>query len=141
MAIDTIVVGVDGSEDSLRAVEWTADLAAITRSEVTAVHALGLLERFGQETVPVESHKEAISHRFEVDWCAPLFARHTNYRCELVYGPPVPAILRIAKADRADLIVVGSRGVGGFNGLLLGSTSSQLVQHASCPITVIPRGD
>ena len=48
-------------------------------------------------------------------------------------------VLRVAEQAQVDLIVVGSRGVGGFDELLLGSTSTQLMQHAPVPVTVIPR--
>ena len=53
-----------------------------------------------------------------------------------VHGSAASALLKTAKG--ADLIVVGSRGRGGFAGLLLGSVSQQVVQHAPCPVVVVP---
>jgi nucleotide-binding universal stress UspA family protein len=57
---------------------------------------------------------------------------------ELVEGRPAGALLEAARS--ADLLVVGSRGRGGFAGLLLGSISAQCVHHAPCPVVVVPHG-
>jgi nucleotide-binding universal stress UspA family protein len=58
-------------------------------------------------------------------------------RGELVQRPPSKAIL--AEADHADLVVVGSRGRGGFRSLLLGSVAHTVVEHATCPVVVVRR--
>jgi nucleotide-binding universal stress UspA family protein len=62
----------------------------------------------------------------------------TDVRIErvLVSGSAADAILNAA--ERADAVVVGSRGVGGFRGLLLGSVSHQVAHHAACPVVVVP---
>jgi nucleotide-binding universal stress UspA family protein len=53
---------------------------------------------------------------------------------ELLEGPPAEAILRVAEARNADLVVMGTRGLGSLRGLLLGSASSKVVQHAHCAV-------
>jgi len=138
MTLSRILVAVDGSTNSLAAVGWAADLAAPTGAEVVAVHVLGLLDRLGPgtEAVPVESHLEEIRERFENSWCAPL--RAVRFRTELRYGSPVQVILDLAEETGADLIVLGSRGLGGFPELLLGSTSSQVAQHANRAVLIVP---
>lgn len=142
MTIERILVGVDGSEDSRRALEWAAELAGPIDAEVVAVHALGLLEHLepGADPVPSAPHRDEIEAAFEERWCAPL-AERPGVRARRVIedGPPAMVLLRLADQEEVDLVVVGSRGVGGFDELLLGSTSTQVTHHARVPVTVIPR--
>lgn len=142
MTIERILVGVDGSEDSRRALEWAAELAGLIDAEVVAVHALGLLEHLepGADPVPSAPHRDEIEAAFEERWCAPL-AECPGVRARRVIedGPPAMVLLRLADQEEVDLVVVGSRGVGGFDELLLGSTSTQVTHHARVPVTVIPR--
>jgi nucleotide-binding universal stress UspA family protein len=64
-----------------------------------------------------------------------------KYRTEVVHGDsPATALIAAARSVRAGLLVVGARGVGGFRGLVMGSTSRSLVEHAPCPTMVIPPG-
>jgi len=139
MGVKLIVVGVDGSANSRSAVLWTAALASKLGAEVVAVHALGLIDRLepGAHPVPVEHFQKEILKRFGEDWCAPLSAVGVRNRQELVYGPPVEALLRTAEAEGADLIVVGSRGLGGVAGSL-GSTSAQIAHRSERPVAIIP---
>jgi nucleotide-binding universal stress UspA family protein len=138
MAIERIIVGLDGSGDAERAARWAASLATAMGAEVIAAHALGLLHRTSEgELVGADVHRDEIAQELE-GWCAPLRAANVRHRSELLEGNPVAALLQLADDVEADLVVVGSRGVGGFPGLLLGSTSTQLVQHAHRPVAVVP---
>jgi nucleotide-binding universal stress UspA family protein len=138
--VSRIVVGVDGSANSIAAVQWAAELAEGLGAEVIAIHALGLLDHLdpGRAPVSVERHRDEISERFRSVWCRPLDSRKVAFREELVYGPPVEALLRTAAEHDADLIVVGSRGVGEEPSALLGSTSAQVVHRSGRPVTVVP---
>jgi nucleotide-binding universal stress UspA family protein len=143
MNLKRIVVGVDGSPNSRAAVEWAAGMAAATNAEVVAVHAIGLLERLHDEhdeAVPTQPHREEIGQLFETVWCAPLDRAGVRSRRLVRDGSPVGALLAAAEEENADLIVVGSRGLGGYPELLLGSTSTQVAQHASRPVTIVPAG-
>jgi len=134
-----IVVGVDGSQDAQLALRWAIDMAGATGGEVVAVHALGLLAHVaGSDLESSQGHLDQIRALFEGDWCAALGASSVTQRCLLVDGNPVTALLGAAAELGADLIVVGSRGTGGFAGLQLGSTSHQLVQHSDRPVVVVP---
>ncbi len=141
MRIERIVVGVDGSENSLAAVEWAAGMAALVDAEVVAVHALGLLEPLGaDDSVPTFPHRDEIRDLFERVWCAPLDTAGVRTRRLLTDGSAVPVLLDVARELDADLIVVGSRGLGGYPELLLGSTSTQVAQNADRPVTIVPSG-
>ena len=121
---DRIVVGVDGSANSLAAVEVAVALAEAMGAAVVAVHAVGLLERFR------EQHEDDGAQRVPSDWVGPLTGSDLDVDVRAVDGPPVGVLL--AAADRpGDLLVVGSRGAGGVPGLTLGSTSAQLVEQVT----------
>jgi nucleotide-binding universal stress UspA family protein len=120
--------------------EWAAGQARHTGAEVVAVHALGLLEKMDPQSaaVPAQPHVHEIQERFETVWCAPLVESGIAYRAELRYGSSVPVLLEVADETEADLIVVGSRGLGATPELLLGSTSTQVAQHSRRPVTIVP---
>lgn len=139
MLLERILVAVDGSPGSARAIAWAAELAAELDAEVVAVHALGLLEEIEPgRKVPTQAHREEIRRRFEADWCAPLDLHRVHGRRLLRDGPPVAVLLAVAEEVEADLIVMGSRRLGGFPDTLLGSTSTQVAQQAHVPVTIIP---
>ncbi|MFI5042899.1 MAG: universal stress protein [Acidimicrobiales bacterium] len=130
----TIVVGVDGSEDSRLAVAWTADLAGPLGARVVAVHAVGLLEH---ERGDPEAH-----HLLPklTEWIADLgVLPASSVDPRLIQGDPVEALLRVARDEPADLVVVGSRGIGARTGTMLGSTSLELAERCPCPLVIVPR--
>jgi len=137
--IRRIVVGLDGSEDARRAASWAAALARAVDAEVIAVHGLGLLERLESgETVGSDTHRATIRALFDGRWCAPLRESGARFRTELREGNPVTALLTALEDLDADLLVVGSRGAGELPTQLLGSTSTQVAQHARCPVVIVP---
>lgn len=135
MKLARILVGVDGSGESAAAFAWAAALGRLLSAEVVAVHALGLLEDFGDGPVPAEAHRAQVETLFEAEWCAPLDG--VAIRRQILDGNPAEVLLRAAGDEEADLIVVGNRGFGQHPGGLLGSTSSQVVQRADRPVTIV----
>ena len=140
MKLDRILVAVDGSDNSLAAVGWAASLASTVGAEVVAVHALGLLGRLDEDDdkVPSQPRRDEIQQRFESAWCAPLADAGVAFKPLLRDGNPVAVVLAVAQEEDADLIVLGSRGLGGYPEQLLGSTSTQVAQHSHRPVTIIP---
>lgn len=146
-----VVVGVDASPGSLRALEWAVEEARLRRASLCVVHAwmLPLIEALPEPWVvgspspgpsddEVHGHVEAAARDVlsaSVDR-ARSKAPELEIVGELAEGRAPVALLEAA-AD-ADLLVVGSRGRGGFAGLLLGSVSAQCVHHAPCPVVVVP---
>ena len=138
MKLRRLMVGVDGSPNSLAAVEWAAGLARLVGAEVTAVHALGLLERLeAGPPVPVERHRDEIRQRFDDVWTAPLNDLPVPARREMHFGRPAEVLLAACEEQDVDLVVVGTRGLGGA-GLLLGSTSAEVAQRCRRPVVVVP---
>jgi nucleotide-binding universal stress UspA family protein len=129
MNVRRILVGVDGSDNAQRALGWTIDLATALGAEVVAVHSLGLLE---------SPHHDEIAEQFEQVWCAPLLDTDLPSFRVLRDGNPVQVIITVAEEQDVDLIVLGSRGVGGFPEQLLGSTSHQVAERTTRPVVIIP---
>lgn len=141
---ETIVVGVDGSECSARAVQWVATHAAALGATVRAVHAIEdpvyavpPMAAVTLGPLPPEVREE-IRAQLEQVWCKPLADAGVTFTAELVDGPPAGAMLDAAKRAGATLLVVGRRGRGGFAELILGSVSHQLSHHAARPLVIVP---
>lgn len=138
-----IVVGVDGSEHSLRALRWAVAEAGFRQATVEAVSAWSYpvvaADGLGSAAVfDVSGLQEGANQSLEaalVEACPDEATRAAIVR-KVVEGAPSQALVEASKG--ADLLVVGSRGHGGFAGLVLGSVSTQVVHHAHCPITVVP---
>jgi nucleotide-binding universal stress UspA family protein len=137
MTVRRMLVAVDDSAGSARAVRFVASIAEPLGAEVLAVHALGLLAEIGDHAVPAQTHRDEVAAMLE-EWAAPLADAGVDVRCLLVDGNPVQALLAAAADEEADVIVVGKRAGAGVPGLQLGSTSQQLVQHAPIPVVVVP---
>ena len=136
----TMVVGVDGSEESRAALVWAAGLAAAIGAEVVAVHAVGLLERLASSghKEPAAGHLEEIRRTLEDDWCEILRQQGVDYRTELAYGPPADVLLAAAASRGATLIVVGSRGIGAAPSGDLGSSSLRVARQSPIPVVIVP---
>lgn len=135
---DRIVVGVDGSDNSRCAVDVAAHLAELAGAQVIAVHAVGLLEGGGDASqTPADRHAE-VRGDLEHVWCGALAHAGIPTAYELRDGNPVVVLLAVARERNADLLVLGTRGLGGFPDQLIGSTSTQVTQQAPCPVVIVP---
>ena len=131
-----VVCGIDGSANAQQALLWSADLVAETGGEVVAVHAAGLVEMIGGETVPTASHRAEIEDLCATVWCARLASSGVAWRHAVLDGHPVDVMLRAADTYSAGLIVAGRRGHGNAAGL--GSTSAELARRATYPVAIVP---
>ena len=135
-----IVVGVDGSDESRRAAQWALEEARLRRASLHVVHAFPetYIVPHGPSIPSLVRSVQNASGRPEAALEASLAGilnGDVPVRRELVPGPAAPALLAAARG--ADLLVVGSRGRGGFSGLFLGSVSQQVASHAPCPVVVV----
>ncbi|MFF0488444.1 universal stress protein [Nocardia sp. NPDC004068] len=133
-----VLVGVDGSENSVPAIELAFEAASRRKVGVTALHAWSDAA-MGRE-VPIIGWDDVLHERAAADFSASLAGWSEQYpevpvRRILVPDRPVRALLEAA--EDAQLVVVGSHGRGGFTGMLLGSTSAALAQSVDCPITIV----
>jgi nucleotide-binding universal stress UspA family protein len=137
-----IVVGVDGSEHSLRALRWALEEASFRKARLEAVTAWHTTYTgdvgFGGYAPIDPAQLEAGARVLLEDALEQVSADASSVPVESVVVEGTAAQALLATAKGADLLVVGNRGRGGFRGLLLGSVSSQCVHHAPCPVVVIP---
>jgi nucleotide-binding universal stress UspA family protein len=137
---DTIVVGVDGSETSRAALRWAVEEARLRNARVRAVHAWWIYPML-TDGLPTTDEPERLDD--EATERVQAFVTETLGEQPDVEVTPVAvqgmqaAAALVEAARDADLLVVGSRGVGGFTGLLVGSVSDQCTHHAPCPIVIV----
>ena len=141
-----IVVGVDGSGHSQRALERAMKEAAIRHVPLTVltVHEavrgyLGHMTVYADDPDRTEEARKAAQAETDEVLAGLDGPRPDSVTVTAVHGYPVEELINAGKD--ADMIVLGSRGAGGFTRLMMGSVSSQVVQHAHCPILIVPPED
>jgi nucleotide-binding universal stress UspA family protein len=138
--MERIVVGVDGSKTAQAALRWAVDEARRRNATVEAVYAwhqpfavgyaeMAELDNAGHFEKEAQVALDEAVDAVDASGIAPIERK-------LVTGGAAAAL--VEAAEGASLLVVGSRGRGGFRGLLLGSVSQQAAHHAPCPIVIIP---
>jgi nucleotide-binding universal stress UspA family protein len=135
----TIVVGVDGSETSKRALAWAIEEAGLRGCKVRTVHAWQYPVSDAWAGMPVNIYDELEEDaKRQLDSVVREVAGAQAAGIEQVVVVGAPSWVLVESARDAELLVVGSRGLGGFKGLLLGSVGQQVVHHAPCPVVVLP---
>lgn len=132
-----IVVGVDGSPASLAALRWAVQQADLTGSSIEAVISWEFPTQYENILLTIEDFDWEDSARSTLITAVTEVGLDTNraFRGCVLQGHPARVLVDAAAG--ADLLVVGSRGRGGFAGLFLGSTSHYVAAHASCPVVVV----
>jgi nucleotide-binding universal stress UspA family protein len=144
--MSVIVVGVDHSEGAKEALRFAVEEAHLRRTTLRAVHAweFGYIGAPGIEgSVPVLG-AELSEHREAAEAALDATVRETipdvgGVKIERRVVEGAAAAVLVEESRGADLLVVGSRGHGGFAQLLLGSVSQQCAQHAECPVVIVRR--
>jgi nucleotide-binding universal stress UspA family protein len=140
-----IIVGFDGSDHSRRALDWAVREAAEWQLPLTviAVHRAAGGFWAGPLIYPPDTDLNAQARENAEEETgkalANAAAQPASVTVRAVCGVPAEELIEASKD--ADMIVVGSRGTGGFSRLLLGSVSVQVVHHAHCPVVVVPPDD
>jgi nucleotide-binding universal stress UspA family protein len=142
-----IVVGVDGSAESKAALRWAAKLAPALGCAITAMTAwqfpavvgmspavmnVGMAPYFPESWHPEQDARDLLDSTVQE-----VFAdeRPVDLVLSIAYGQPASVLLEAS--EDSTMLIVGSRGHGGFAGLLLGSVSSACAEHATCPVLVV----
>ena len=138
-----IVVGLDSSAESVRALKWALDEARLRGAELQLVHAYPTPELVALPavvTLPSDDELRVAASEVIAEQLQKVGGSDEVEITTTVRSGGAAAVL-CEVAQGADLLVVGARGLGGFRGLLLGSVTHQVVAHAPCPVVVtVPEG-
>jgi nucleotide-binding universal stress UspA family protein len=141
-----IIVGVDGSGHSQRALEWAMKEAALRQVPLTVLTVDEAVRGYfsGVAVYPgdaarTEEARQAAQAETDKVLAGLAGPRPESVTVKAIHGFPVEELIKASKG--ADIVVLGSRGAGGFTRLMMGSVSGQVVQHASCPVLIVPRED
>jgi nucleotide-binding universal stress UspA family protein len=138
--ISKIMVPVDGSDHSKKAVELAIAIARLSGAQIYFIHVLEetnapkWFKEFAEiERLGTADYFDIVDRRL----FAPLIQRAKEseiqvFRCISAKGDPADEILKNAESRKIDLIVMGSRGLGKFSGVILGSVSTKVLSHAKC---------
>jgi len=136
-----VVVGVDGSEPSLKALVWAAEQARLTGATLRVIATWEVPTGTGWVPVfPVEYDPETLARRALDEAITETLGADPGIVVERVVKEGHAAPVLLAEAKDADLVVVGSHGHGAFAGMLIGSVSEHLVRHAPCAVVVVHCG-
>ncbi len=138
-----IVVGIDGSHHSARALDWALKEAALRNApiEVLTIHPviagyMGHGVAYPEDSALVDSARAKAQEETDKALARLGGTRPASVTVKAVAGIPAEALLDAAA--EADMIVVGSRGTGGFARLTMGSVGDQVARHAHCAVVIIP---
>jgi nucleotide-binding universal stress UspA family protein len=137
-ARERVVVGLDGSETSLRALRWAMRYAERTGAIIEALHAWQIPTAYGAPVaiLPGEDFRATAERALRQSVEGELGDR-TDLEVEQTAEMGYPPKVLVDRSKEADLLVVGSRGRGALRGTLLGSVSLHCVSHAACPVVVV----
>ena len=133
-----IVVGVDGSPSSVRALAWAAHQAELTGARLAVITTWEWPIGYGYSlSYPNDWDPSADARKALREAVDPIQEQHPGVEIDLtvVEGHPAPVLVEASQG--AELLVVGSRGHGEFVGMLLGSVSEHCVSNAHCPVLVL----
>jgi nucleotide-binding universal stress UspA family protein len=132
-----IIVGIDGSSHSLKAYHWALDEARRREADVTAVFAwetplIGIPGAFDREELE-QSAQKFLNEQLDAQTAD---SDGVTVHRVVAQGDPSASLIEACKQSGAEMLVVGSRGRGGFAGLLLGSVGQECAANAPCPVLI-----
>ena len=137
----TMVVGVDGSENSHDALAWAVGEARLRGAKVRLLHSwtFPAVAAARDDGLPHADLQVAAEKVLEEAVGAISIPEGVELEREIANESAAQALVRASEG--AEMVVVGSRGLGGFKGLLLGAVTQQVVHHAKCPVVIVPHAE
>ena len=135
---------VDGSDPSMRAAKYTAELASAVGATVEIIHVMNLDSRLNAVSTLKSDYTPEIvleasraQGRQILEEAKALFPETIELYLRLVTGRPVEKALDFCQEMQPDLVIIGARGLGGIKGAVLGSISTALLENMECPLLII----
>ena len=141
MVIKRILVATDGSATAQEAVAWAADLAAPLGAEVVVMSVIDYANVYPAAMYfPADDTemRERLDRDLNGAWSEAMRKARVNFRTLMREGRPAGVIVETAVREKADLIVMGSRGHGGLSELILGSVAHHVTHQARTPVVIVP---
>jgi nucleotide-binding universal stress UspA family protein len=134
-----ILVAVDGSEQSIKAANTAGDLARSMEADLIVVTTYEPIHSYkGQPYIQKEiSERMEWAEKAQKEALKSIGKIPGELTQEILEGPAAEAILKVVDARGVDLVVMGTRGLGGLKGTLLGSQSQKVIRHAPCAVMVV----
>lgn len=139
-----ILVPIDGSKNSLKALSHAATMANSCNAELTILYVsvlsqqVPLYEQAKGSTIPPNASTDPVNFAKKIlDEALNHIPEGTQVKTHNEIGEPRVTIVEFAEHNRYDVIVVGSRGLGTISGLLLGSVSTYVIRNSNCPVLVV----
>lgn len=135
-----ILLAYDGSENSRRAAQIAGEMAREGGEAATlwlvCVEDV-LMGELGEPFLSEAIQRRTIAGNARMAEAEAILGKDIDARRELMFGQPAESILEVARVRGCDLIIIGSRGLGLLQGLLLGSQSHKVISHAACPVLIV----
>lgn len=142
--MNKFAVFVDGSDPSMRAAKYTAELASAVGAAVEIIHVMNLESRLNaistlksDYTPTIVLEESRAEGRQILEDAKALFSETTEVRLRLATGRPVEKVLDFCQEIQPDLVIVGALGVSGIKGAVMGSISTALLENVKCPLLII----
>ncbi len=132
-----IVAGIDGSDSSVLALRWAAHYASVLGARLDAVMAWEYPASFGWASIAPDWRPADDAQKVLADSARAVFGEQLPAGLQFLTGEGGAAKVLLDACEGATMLVVGSRGHGGFAGLLLGSVSANVAEHAPCPVLIV----
>ena len=139
MKIEKILLPVDGSEHSMNASRYAVDLAKQMKAEIVLIHCYSSFPTMmeGKVFEGVIDELKATANKVLDPYRELLKGSAVPFTDEIIEGPTAEAINLLAKNEKCDIVIMGSRGCGDIKGLLLGSVTHRVLQTSPCPVLII----
>lgn len=138
----TIIVGVDESDRSRYAAKVAADIAQKYGADLVLVHAYEPVPRYLGNEMFENAVEKALTYGEKIlEETVKILPEGIVAETDLLEGPAANALLSAAEAHKADLIVIGSRGLGELAALALGSVGHKLIQQSPVPVLIVKHGN